>query len=916
MRLLFLEKDLSEKLNVDAILLIDTEGLGAPEKANDVDAERKDRLLATFVMGVSNLTIINVLGEYMRDLTDILQIAIVAMARLEQAGMSPDLLMVQHLTERNMAKSSNSTEQFRQALDKALEVATQKEDEIGTAGANCLQNLMMRLQPGQNSMLKQFRPFKDGASAYAPPSVQYHEDVIDLYRTILEACQQSQNKMEFASWHQLVRSYWSNSVSTEHFAVQFKNVKEIMEFIGRGKMIAKVKEAVDAAFRVHSDELKSAVRTQLQEWSRAKTMDDQQRENFLQSISKDLKNVPRFCTTNQRNSVTRLCQECEQTNKEWDGLHAHVQGQGCEHSTMTTIQDYVQHIRQSTMTTLTQMLDALLVKQNYSMEFMKEINQRLRKELDKQPPGKVFTDFERKNIVDEIWSRLYIIASTRANVVPVKRQIDQEVEQEYNYAPKNHFWDRYNSTTQFSLSAKQDTFSGKLCFRKSLNEPEITWLKDQTSQLVRHLLSEFEAEYYKIGMIRALHKRITTTTEKFEDIFNIKLATAFKWGLQVYGLKRFTIEMEIAQRRWDSQNSPILILERMEQEYRSNIHTRLQYGFSFASEGFVAAKCLLHAIRQKSEKAGNDAWMRSVLDLNWIHNSQNIRLEHLRYLANEVQAGRTNEAISFFLSPEGRIVDWFSNRIDQHTDATAQREFETTFCYALDEVRQAISNMAKIEDIQQYVQKYIANVDGVEYSHALDVDSATPSDIDVFRKSVLNVLDDDQAKKQYRENVEFTNPATEDRVMKKLGCTKACFWCGALCWGERGHDANKDDTQKHHTCHQPSGLKGTCDNINSELIAISCDKYSNNRTMYWGPYKETGLSWHDTKKQEKFSGWKFQPHNMNQFNTLMCWFFFKLHKRIATTRGRKSAKLENLKKNNCVDVDLNSILAKIDEEIR
>jgi len=65
MRLLFLEKDLSDQLNIDAFVLIDTEGLGASEKMNDPDSENKDRILTTFVIGISNLTILNILGESM-----------------------------------------------------------------------------------------------------------------------------------------------------------------------------------------------------------------------------------------------------------------------------------------------------------------------------------------------------------------------------------------------------------------------------------------------------------------------------------------------------------------------------------------------------------------------------------------------------------------------------------------------------------------------------------------------------------------------------------------------------------------------------------------------------------------------------------------------------------------------------------
>ncbi|RHZ71348.1 hypothetical protein Glove_259g11 [Diversispora epigaea] len=65
MRLLFLEEDLSNQLGVDAFVLVDTEGLDAPEMMGEPESEKKDRMLATFVMGVSNLTILNVLGESM-----------------------------------------------------------------------------------------------------------------------------------------------------------------------------------------------------------------------------------------------------------------------------------------------------------------------------------------------------------------------------------------------------------------------------------------------------------------------------------------------------------------------------------------------------------------------------------------------------------------------------------------------------------------------------------------------------------------------------------------------------------------------------------------------------------------------------------------------------------------------------------
>ncbi|CAG8562505.1 16559_t:CDS:2, partial [Cetraspora pellucida] len=160
MRLLFLEEDLAQEIGVDAFVLIDTEGLG-----------------------VSNLTILNVLGEAMRDLTEILQIVIVTMARLEKANMAPDILMVQHVSERNIAKLTKPEEKFQNAVQEALKITDKQDTRMGISSMKCLQTLEERIKDGK--LLKLFQPFKDGATAHAPPSGQYHDDIVNLYKSIL-----------------------------------------------------------------------------------------------------------------------------------------------------------------------------------------------------------------------------------------------------------------------------------------------------------------------------------------------------------------------------------------------------------------------------------------------------------------------------------------------------------------------------------------------------------------------------------------------------------------------------------------------------------------------------------------------------------------------------------------------------------
>ncbi|KAF0465723.1 interferon-induced very large GTPase 1-like [Gigaspora margarita] len=76
MRFLFLDKDLSNQLGVDAFILIDTEGLCAPEKMGDPKSEKKNRILANFALQISNLTIINILGNSEEELNKILRTTI------------------------------------------------------------------------------------------------------------------------------------------------------------------------------------------------------------------------------------------------------------------------------------------------------------------------------------------------------------------------------------------------------------------------------------------------------------------------------------------------------------------------------------------------------------------------------------------------------------------------------------------------------------------------------------------------------------------------------------------------------------------------------------------------------------------------------------------------------------------------
>ncbi|RHZ88693.1 hypothetical protein Glove_21g317 [Diversispora epigaea] len=565
-----LEDDLSNQLGVDAFVLIDTEGLGAPEKMNEPESEKKDRMLATFAMGVSNLTILNVLGESMRELTEILQIAIVTMARLEEADIAPDILMVQHVCERNSARLSEPEEIFRNALQNALEIAVEQDTVMGISSIKCLQILDERTKKGQ--LLKPFRPFKDGTTAHAPPSKQYHEDVVDLYNSILTDCKNSQKKIEFAKWSSLIQDYWK-AVSHEDFAVRFKNIKEIYEFIDLGKQITKVKETIDEAFFKHEKQITQKFRSELQKWSHEDNKNSDLKNKCSKLIKEGLKDIP---------ECNEDCKECKKTNEERENLKKYLKennrDEKCEAEVEQTIKDYIRQHCNLTFIKLTQILEASLIRKGLSSECLEIINKRMEKIINKIQGGR-FSDAERKKAVESIWMELQNFISSKDKVIPVTEQIDKEVKNEF--ANVESLFKQFKEGIQPDLSKCKAYKTYRLVERYLINnDTDTNEIEKRLDDLTDIILKRRNSQHFYPGIVRDLRKQIDNTLIEISKLWNRCFIPEFKRNVYLYALLMFKTKMESYQERWDRENSQLSILNQKKEEYIKIIDARLQYRFN------------------------------------------------------------------------------------------------------------------------------------------------------------------------------------------------------------------------------------------------------------------------------------------------------------------------------------------------
>lgn len=127
-QLLPLNESLKMQSKCDYLLIIDTEGLRAPELSSQ-ETQKHDNELATFVIGLANVTVINIFGETAGDMDDILQRAVHAFIRMEHVGLKPSC----HFVHQNVGAVSGASKgmmgrvNFQEKLNTMTRAAAEEE---------------------------------------------------------------------------------------------------------------------------------------------------------------------------------------------------------------------------------------------------------------------------------------------------------------------------------------------------------------------------------------------------------------------------------------------------------------------------------------------------------------------------------------------------------------------------------------------------------------------------------------------------------------------------------------------------------------------------------------------------------------------------------------------------------------------
>ncbi|XP_075940514.1 interferon-induced very large GTPase 1-like isoform X2 [Anarhichas minor] len=219
MQLVEVSEEIKKDFEFDYVLVVDTEGLRALELEGNATLHH-DNELATFVVGLGNMTLINIFGENPAEMQDILQIVVQAFMRMKKIKLSPSCVFVhQNVTDIGAAeKNMDGKRRLQEKLDKMAQLAAKEE----VCDAECFSDVIAF---DVQKDVKYFAQLWEGSPPMAPPNPGYSECVQELKTTILSKAKQSAG-ITLSQFKIKIQDLW-NALMNEQFVFSFKNTLEI-----------------------------------------------------------------------------------------------------------------------------------------------------------------------------------------------------------------------------------------------------------------------------------------------------------------------------------------------------------------------------------------------------------------------------------------------------------------------------------------------------------------------------------------------------------------------------------------------------------------------------------------------------------------------------------------------------------------
>ncbi|KAK9976903.1 hypothetical protein ABG768_018724 [Culter alburnus] len=890
MQLIKVTDDCKAKFNCDYVVIIDTEGLKSPELVQLDNSYEHDNELATLVVGLSDVTIVNIAMENSTEMKDILQIIVHAFLRMKEIGKKHRCLFVHQNVADVSAHVSNMRDRkfLLEQLDEMTQAAAKMENKFEFKEFADVMNYDP--ETGDHYIPGLWH----GNPPMAPVSIGYSESVYALKKHIMEifGCFKSSDINEFLRW---TKDLWT-AVKFEKFIFSFRNslvadayIKLCTEYnrwdwtlrkqmhawalvaetkiLNHGKFDKSEKGTIED---VHCHLLREA-ESKLSE-GQDKIIDKlksyyEQGEGhveLVESYRQDFINCAKSLKTELSNSIKSKLDAALSCR---NGM---IKVEGIKKTYMDTMEkkvlDLVKYCREN--------------KSDMSDSMLSTAFEKMWQETIKTFSGTGLQEQDIKTrVLHHLRKNLASRGSSMAQSLDKVKDLHNHV-QEHFVVPKGNFISRLWNAQKI-----------KIVEEMSENLIRDCW---QFVQEKRELNDDYDDTY-----IREILNMIDEKLKAHEDL---KQKEDFELSLKLHICGFASREFQLIHKRFIRENNPQTALENFKQTYRSDFLDlyRERDQCQKKADEFMR-KCLTPALeRYMSKVVGTEMADKMMIGENSaiFASRATFQISVLKSLLDEF---RFKTYVCFITSYETFVKNFIFDKVKKHFSAenrmfTLEERILNTVISEIKQATEEAEKYSKKSDIKEFIQNICKKLENrlVIAKDIVDkISTLNNANQKKFTECLQCSLEDmDKSlkacfqKRDFQSKIKGLQTKPQDELFKRVhGCGKQCPFCKAPC--EAGGEAH---ATHFVSIHRPEGLGCYRDDTSEKLVTDICTSlvHSNKRFSC----KDTSGQWHPYKEYSKiYSDWRIDPDCNIDASAYWKYVMAKFNVQFAEEYGGKPAEI-------------------------
>ncbi|XP_058485004.1 up-regulator of cell proliferation-like [Solea solea] len=855
--MLFLKvgEDLKSELNCDFIVVIDTEGLKAPDLAQLEDSYEHDNQLATFVIGLSDVTIINIAMENANEMKDVLQIAVHAFLRMKEIGKKPVCYFVHQNVSSVSAHTKTMTER-KHLLDQLNEM-TQIAAEMERKPA--IKEFTDVLDYDMEKNNWNIPGLWHGTPPMAPVNTGYSEAVAHFKKHLLQTVMSERSNepsqiLEFLVW---MTSLWK-AVKYENFIFSFRNTL--------------VAHAYDSLWK-ECNQWEWEFRKEILTWQTAAELEilnadnESALETWNRLVGKKKLEATQKIVDQETIMKEKLCDYYKRRGKRVNLIEKYK----AEFS--TSIRSLANEIKHSVYAKLDCALELKITSkqtQDIQRQYRNVIEKRVMKLLGDCNES-TLTDEELTQEFEKMW------AEATVNVGGVKerdiaacvlkqlrksfsnRNVNEELQ---NIRDLNEFGRCAFKTTSYHV----DSFLGKVqhLWSEDLQIFANSVIKSCTQFVLDKVMTNGD---YQESFTKELLETIDKALEKDDDN---KTNTQFEIDLKIHMCGIASREFLKMHRKFLTENNPHSQLEKYKSQYRSDfLDLYRKKDHCQRKANYFVQLCIKPAVKEYICRSLGIDIVDEILTSS--HSAKFSSRSFFQYNIQKelLQKDDFNSFLKYIDQYEMYVKDWIFQHIQEKMaeDKTLCKLKNNILHIILNKITRSIEWASKdqgdvmLPDDKENITKLIRNmrtflIKDISISEEsvkttlFQIQSKCHQFINCLKTSINELKDELEEEFSNSDNITETLnqlpiKPQEELFKRVFGCGKQCPFCSAPC------EAGGTEHKEHHTAiHRPQGLGRFHRHKSRKLVTALCTTDVHSEKNFRN--RETGNKWHPYKDYIKY----------------------------------------------------------------